>query len=145
MSTRLLSALVAVLFVSGCGGSDTAETTEDPGEIAFDLPEANDSNVVGARAILSYVDQNRTRILVDGIDPAEPGSGGANPVQLTRGSCDEPGDVVARLPPLRNASSAATVELGMAELQTNGYAIVVRLAGSGANTEAIACGDVPGG
>ena len=144
MSIRLFT-VVAALLLAGCGGSDGVETTDEPGEIAFDLPEANNSNVVGARAILSYVDENRTRVLVDGIDPAEPGSGGANPVQLTRGSCDDPGEVVARLPALRAASSTATVDVGLAELQTNDYAIVVRLAGTGANAEAIACGEVPGG
>jgi hypothetical protein len=132
--------VVAVLAMAGCGGGSTAESTDEPGEVSFDLAEVNDSNVAGARALLTYVDQNRTRILVDGIDEQEPSGGGPNPVQLRKGSCDEPGEVVLALPKLKGSSTQAEVPVGMAQLFEGSYTVIVERAGGG---EQIACGDVP--
>jgi hypothetical protein len=132
--------LVAMLAIAGCGGGNTAESTDQPGEVSFDLSEMNDSNVAGARVLLTYVDQNRTRILVDGIDQQEPSGGGPNPVELREGSCDEPGEVVLALPKLRGSSTQAEVPVGMAQLFEGSYTVIVELAGGG---EQIACGDVP--
>lgn len=128
------------LVAAGCGGDDNAESTGKPGQVSFDLQEVNDSNVAGARAVLSYVDTQRTRVLVDGIDNQEPSGGGANPVQLRRGSCSDPGNVVAKLPALTGPSSTGTVQLGLAQLVGGDYAVVVELAGG---SRTIACGDVP--
>jgi hypothetical protein len=135
----LLVATVA-LVAAGCGGGDSADSTGEPGELAFDLQEANDSNVAGARAVLTYVRSDRTRVLVDGIDNQEPSGGGANPVQLRRGSCSSPGKVVAKLPSLSGSSSTGTVRLGLPQLVAGDYAVVVELEGG---SRTIACGDVP--
>ena len=132
--------MLAALTLAGCGGDSNAEATEQSGEVEFDLEPQNDSNVVGARAVLKYVDQNRTRIRVDGVDEGEPGGGGANPVELRRGSCAEPGEIVHRLPALKGASVEQSLDLSMAALYEGEYAIHVRLPGTG---EDIACGDVP--
>lgn len=134
-------AVVSVaLFAAGCGGGDSAEDTGDPGEVAFDLQEVDDSNVAGARAVLTYVRSDRTRVLVDGIDNQEPSGAGANPVQLRRGSCSTPGKVVAKLPSLAGSSSTGTVQLGLPQLVAGDYAVVVQLEGG---SRTIACGDVP--
>ena len=130
----------AALVAAGCGGSDSGQGTGDPGEVAFDLQAANDSNVAGARAVLTYVRSDRTRVLVDGIDNQEPSGAGANPVQLRRGSCSSPGKVVAKLPPLSGSSSTGTVQLGLPQLVAGDYAVVVELEGG---SRTIACGDVP--
>jgi hypothetical protein len=129
-----------VIVASACGGGNDAEGTGEPGEVAFDLQEANDSNIAGARAVLSYVGADRTRVLVDGIDNQEPSGAGANPVQLRHGSCSSPGNVVAKLPPLSGSSSTGTVQLGLAQLVDGDYVVVVELEGG---SRTIACGDVP--
>lgn len=64
---RLLATALAALATAGCGGGGGAETTEEPGEVSFDLAAVGDSNVAGARAVLSYLNADRSRILVDGI------------------------------------------------------------------------------
>jgi hypothetical protein len=137
---RFATPVLSVLALAGCGGGGSAESTDQPGEVSFDLAEVNDSNVAGARALLTYVDQDRTRLLVDGIDEQEPSGGGPNPVQLREGSCSEPGEVVLALPDLKGASTQAEVPVGMARLFEGDYTVVVELAGAG---EPIACGDVP--
>jgi hypothetical protein len=135
---RLLATVLAAMALAGCGGGGVAETTDEPGEVSFDLAAVGDSNVAGARAVLSYLDADRTRILVDGI--GEQSGGGANPVQLRRGSCDEPGEVVLTLPRLQGSSTETEVQLGMVELFEGDYAVVVELAGG---AKPIACGNVP--
>ncbi len=133
--------VVSVALVgTGCGDDDGAEDTGEPGEVAFDLQEVDDSNVAGARAVLTYVGSDRTRVLVDGIDNQEPSGAGANPVELRRGSCSRPGNVVAKLPPLAGSSSTGTVQLGLAQLVEGDYAVVVELEGG---SRTIACGNVP--
>ena len=141
MRTLIVSLwLIVAAAASGCGGESNAESTGNPGEVSFDLVAVGDSNVAGARAVLSYVDEANTRITVDGIDEQEPSRGPTNPVQLRRGSCDEPGAVVIELPRPKRAGTQAEVRLGMAELFEGRYAVVVELAEGG---EQIACGDVP--
>lgn len=137
---RIAVSLAAVLAMAGCGGGSTAEPTDQPGEVSFELAEVNDSNVAGARALLSYIDRSRTRLLVDGIDEQEPSGGGTNPVQLRKGSCNEPGEVVLELPGLKGASTQGEVGMGMDELFEGDYTVIVELAAGG---EQIACGDVP--
>jgi hypothetical protein len=135
-----VASVALALIPSGCGGGNDAERTGRPGEVAFDLHEVDDSNVAGARAVLSYVGTHRTRVLVDGIDNQEPSGAGANPVQLRRGSCSSPGNVVAKLPALTGPSSTGTVRLGLAQLVAGDYAVVVELEGG---DKTIACGEVP--
>jgi hypothetical protein len=137
---RVTAILVLLAAAAGCGGEGAAESTDQPGEVSFDLTEVNDSNVSGARALLTYVAQNRTRIIVDGIDEQEPSGGGPNPVALREGSCSEPGELVVALPKLRGSSTQAYVPLGMAKLFEGDYTVIVELVGGG---EVIACGDVP--
>lgn len=135
-------AMLAALTLAGCGGDSNAEATETSGEVEFDLEPQNGSNIAGARVVLTYVDQNRTRILVDGIDEGEPGGGGANPVELRRGTCAVPGEIVHQLPALKGASVEQTLDLSMAALYEGEYAVHVRLPGSSESRD-IACGDVP--
>ena len=133
--------VVAVLAMPGCGGDgSTAESTDQPGEVSFDLNAVNDSNIAGARAVLTYVDKNRTRILVDGIDEQEPVAGRPNPVKLREGSCSEPGAVVLVLPKPKDSATQAEVRMGMAEFFEGSYTVAVELAGG---EKQIACGDVP--
>ena len=137
-----LALLLTIAFLAaGCGGSDEVETTGNPGEIAFELDPASDAQVSGVRATLSYEDRDRTTIRVDGLDEGENAGGGPNPVQLTRGTCDDPGEVVFELENLSGATSETTVELGLVALQNGEYAVQVGLTQD--QPEIIACGEVP--
>src|SRR5688572_992453 len=114
-------------LAAGCGSSDDVETTRESGEIAFELDDVGDAQVSGVRATLSYVNPDRTTIVVDGLDEGENAGGGPNPVQLTKGTCDDPGQIVFELENLSGATSETTVDLGLVALQNEEYAIQVRL------------------
>jgi hypothetical protein len=145
MVTRRL-AFVALLGAvafgpAACGGGNGVTTTEQPGEILFDL-SANGAS--GVRARLTYETDHRTRITVDGLDEGESAGGGANPVRLRNGSCEEPGTVVATLPPLKGSVSESVAEIGLSELLSGKYAIEVSLPGENSDeTATAACGDIP--
>jgi hypothetical protein len=128
-------------LAAGCGSSDDVETTGESGEIAFELDDVGDAQVSGVRATLSYVNPDRTTIVVDGLDEGENAGGGPNPVQLTKGTCDDPGQIVFELENLSGATSETTVDLGLVALQNEEYAIQVRLTQD--QPEIIACGEVP--
>ena len=117
-SNLLVFLLVALLLLVGCGGSEEAETTGDPGEITFELDEVGDAGVAGVRATLTYETPEKTTITVDGLDEGEPAGGGANPVLLRSGTCDEPKDIVFELEKLSGATSETTVELALTALLT---------------------------
>ena len=140
-SNAVVLALVGLLLLSGCGGSEEAETTGDPGEITFELGEAGDAGVAGVRAILTYETPEKTTITVDGLDEGEPAGGGANPVLLRSGTCDEPKDIVFELEKLSGATSQTTVELAFTALLNGDYNIQVGLPDR--PNEIVACGDVP--
>ena len=137
----LVLVLVGLLLLSGCGGSEEAETTGDPGEITFDLEEAGDAGVTGVRATLTYETPEKTTVTVDGLDEGEPAGGGANPVLLRSGTCDEPKDIVFELERLSGATSETTVELALTALLNGGYNIQVGLPDR--PDDVVACGDVP--
>jgi hypothetical protein len=142
MASRIVViATAVVLGLAGCGGSDESGTTDDPGEIVFDLSPQGTTGVAGARATLIYESRDRTTIVVDGLDEGEPAGGGANPVWLRNGSCDDLGQIVSELDPLRGSSSETTVRVGLPALLNGEYAIAVGLP-DGKNQE-VACGDVP--
>jgi hypothetical protein len=138
----LLTVLGAVGFgLAACGGATGVTTTEQPGEILFDL-SANGAS--GVRARLTYETDHRTRITIDGLDEGESAGGGANPVRLRNGSCEEPGTVVATLAPLKGSVSESVAKLGLPELLSGKYAIEVALPGESADeTATAACGDIP--
>ena len=138
--TPMLVLLVTVALASGCDGSN-GEATDRPGEVALDLEERNDANVAGARAVLRYEGQDRTHVIVDGFDAGERAGKGLNPVRLVRGSCDEPGRVAFQMTPLRGSTSETTIPISIDELYEGDFAIEVLF--SKANSEALACGDVP--
>ena len=115
-SSALALVLVGLLLLSGCGGSEEAEPTGDPGEITFELDEVGDAGVAGVRATLTYETPEKTAITVDGLDEGEPAGGGANPVLLSSGTCDEPKDIVFELEKLSGATSETTVELALTAL-----------------------------
>ena len=133
--------LVALFFGVGCGGSEEAETTGDPGEIAFELEEVGVSGGAGVRATLVYETPEKTTIIVDGLDEGEPGGGGANPVVLGSGTCDEPKDSLFDLEKLSGSTSETTVELALTALLNGDYHIQVGLPDR--PQDIIACGDVP--
>ena len=144
MTTRskaLVLLLLGLVFLPACGGSNDAETTGEPGEIAFNLDEVGDAGVAGVRATLSYETPEKTTIVVDGLDEGEPAGGGANPVVLRSGTCDEPKDVVFKLAPLRGATSETTVDLALTALLNGDYHIVIGLPSN--RPDVIACGEVP--
>ncbi len=136
----LLLASTTALLVSGCGGSGS-EGTDTPGEVSVDLEQRNDANVVGARAVLRYEDESRTRVTVDGLDGGERPGQGPNPVRVVRGSCDDPGNVAFELKPLRGPTSETTIGIGIDELYEGDFAVEVLF--SRDRPEALACGDVP--
>ena len=133
--------IAAAILVSGCGGSNEAETTGESGEIAFELDDVSDAQVSGVRATLTYESRDRTTIRVDGLDEGENAGGGANPVQLTNGTCDEPGQVLFELENLSGSTSETTIDLGLSALQNGEYAVQVGLIQN--QPEIVACGEVP--
>jgi hypothetical protein len=131
--------LTSVLLAAGCGGADVADPV-DPGEIQVELEEQGDSNVAGVRAVLTFVDEGRTRVMVDGAGPGEPSTGGRLTAQLRLGSCAEPGGVAYELGPLRQGVVTRTIGAGLATLLAREHAVnVVGDRGVGV----IACGDLP--
>ena len=137
----LVVLLIGLLVLAGCGGSEEAQTTGDPGEITFELDAAGDVGVAGVRAILTYETPERTTVTVDGLDEGEPAGGGANPVLLRRGTCDEPEGVVLELEKLSGATSKTTVELALTALLNGDYNIQIGLPDR--PEDIVACGDVP--
>ena len=140
-SSALVVLLVGLLLLAGCGGSEEAEPTGDPGEITFDLDEVGDAGVAGVRATLTYETPERTTVTVDGLDEGEPAGGGANPVLVRSGTCDEPKDIVFELENLSGVTSETTVELALTALLNGDYSIQVGLPDRPDNV--VACGDVP--
>ena len=137
----LVVLLIGLLVLAGCGGSEEAQTTGDPGEITFELDAAGDAGVAGVRAILTYETPEKTTVTVDGLDEGEPAGGGANPVLLRRGTCDEPEGVVFELEKLSGATSKTTVELALTALLNGDYNIQIGLPDR--PEDIVACGDVP--
>jgi len=140
-SKALVLLLISLLLLPACGGSNDADTTGEPGEIAFNLHEVGDAGVAGVRATLAYETPEKTTIVVDGLDEGEPAGGGANPVVLRSGTCDEPKDVVFKLAPLRGDTSETTVDLALTALLNGDYHIVIGLPSN--RPDVIACGEVP--
>jgi hypothetical protein len=137
----LVVLLIGLFVLAGCGGSEEAQTTGDPGEITFELDAAGDAGVAGVRAILTYETPEKTTVTVDGLDEGEPAGGGANPVLLRRGTCDKPEDVLFELEKLSGATSKTTVELALTALLNGDYNIQVGLPDR--PEDIVACGDVP--
>jgi ABC-type glycerol-3-phosphate transport system substrate-binding protein len=136
----LVVLLVGLLALAGCGGAEEAQTTGDPGEITFELDDGGNAGA-GVRATLSYESNEKTTVTVDGLDEGEPAGGGANPVLLRSGTCDEPKDVVFELETLSGATSETTVKLALTALLNGDYNIQVGLPDR--PEDIVACGDVP--
>jgi hypothetical protein len=139
--SALLFSVVALISIAGCGGSDEAEPTGDPGEIAFELDEVGDAGVAGVRATLAYQTPEVTRVIVDGLDEGEPAGGGANPIFLRSGTCDEPKDIIFELEKLSGTTSETRVELALTALLNGDYHIQVALPNR--PQDLVACGDIP--
>jgi hypothetical protein len=139
-SKAVVLLLAGLLLLAGCGGSDEAETTGEPGEITFALDDVGDADA-GVRAVLTYETREKTTITVDGLDEGEPAGGGANPVLLRSGTCDEPKDIIFELKKLSGATSTTMVELSLTALLNGDYNIQVGLPDR--PEDVVACGDVP--
>ena len=133
--------LSSAILAAGCGGSTEVETTGASGEITFELDDVSDAKVAGVRATLTYENPDRTTIRIDGLDEGENAGGGANPVQLINGTCDDPGQDVFELENLSGSTSETTVDLGLVALQNGEYAVQVGLTQK--QPEIVACGEVP--
>ena len=141
-SHAIVLVFIAVsLLAAGCGGSDEAEPTGVPGEVAFELNEVGDAGVAGVQATLTHETPEKTKVTVDGLDEGEPAGGGANPVFLRSGTCDEPGDILFELEELSGPTSETTVELALTALLNGDYNIQVSLPDR--PEDVVACGDVP--
>jgi hypothetical protein len=128
----------AVLVLAGCGGEAVADPI-DEGEIQVEMEEVDDSNAVGVRALISYVDENSSRIRVDGAGPGEPSTGGRLVAAVVAGSCADPGSEAFTVGELDQGSVTRTIETGLPSLLEGDYAIQVKSAAVGV----IACGDLP--
>ena len=135
-----LSAL-ALPIASGCGGENGAEATGESGEVSVDLEGQNDANVAGARAVLRYVDSDRTLITIDGLDAGERGALGPNAARIVQGSCERPGEVAFELRPLEGSSTETEIETGIDRLYEGEYAVQVLFGEAGSRVAA--CGDLP--
>ena len=136
----LVVLLIGILALAGCGGADDAQTTGDPGEITFRVDDGGNAGA-GVRATLTHKTNETTTVTVDGLDEGEPAGGGANPVLLRRGTCDEPQDVVFELEKLSGSTSETTVELALTALLNGEYNIQIGLPDQ--PEDIVACGDVP--
>lgn len=133
------------MFSRGGGGESAEEVV--PGHVgpgvAFSLKAENDSQLQGARAILTPLGTSRTRIQVDGIDRGSPAGGGPHRIALIRGSCDDNalGAVVADLGGVGNARGGGVVQRGVGTLAKGRFAVAVWLVAG--ERQLIACGEVP--
>ena len=126
-------------MLMACGG-ERGESTGTPGEVSVDLTGQNDANIAGARAVLRYIDQDTTLVTVDGLDGAEQPGLGTNPVRIIKGSCDRPGKVAFRLPPLTPTGSEKRIPIGIDALYQGDYAVQVLFSKDG---KPFACGNTP--
>jgi hypothetical protein len=130
------------LVTAGVGCGDSAgESTGEPGEVAIELREENDANVTGARAVLRYVDKNRTLVTIDGLDGGERAGLGANPVRIVNGTCATPGETAFELHALTGDVSETRINVGLDQLYNGQYAVQVLF--SETRNDALACGEVP--
>jgi hypothetical protein len=132
--------LVVLATLTGCGGSDTADTTGVPGEIEVDLAARGGARVAGARAVLKYQDRQHTRIVVDGFGGGEPAGKDAL-ARVVHGSCDEPGAVAYKLGTLAGDSSETTLDAGLPALLGRDLAVQVLFVTD--ERDVVACGDLP--
>jgi hypothetical protein len=127
--------------VSGCGGENGGAATDEPGEVSVDLEGKNDASVAGARAVLRYVDSDRTLIRIDGLDGGERAALGPNVARIVAGSCEEPGGVAFELRPLEGSSTETEIETGIDRLYEGEYAVQILFGEAGSRV--LACGNVP--
>jgi hypothetical protein len=130
-------ALVVLVF-AGCGGESVADPI-DEGEIQVEMQEVDDSNVVGVRAVATYLDKNETRLLVDGAGPGEPSTGGRLSAAIIKGTCADPGTEAFDVGELSKGQVTQTLKVGLPALLEGEYAVQV----TSADVGVIACGDFP--
>ena len=141
---RALCSLLAagcVVFATACGGDDGdggADTTAQPGQISVDLTAQDGGRLAGARALLEYKAENRTRVLIDGFGSGERS---ATRARVVSGTCQDPGKLVYALAPIRDGTSESNLDVPMPDLLQSGRSIQV-LAGP-TDSDVIACGDLP--
>jgi hypothetical protein len=107
----------------------------------LNFPSRATPELWGVRATLRYETPEQTTVIVDGLDEGEPAGGGANPVYLRSGTCDEAKEILFELQKLSGATSETAVELALTALLNGDYNIQVSLPGR--PEDVVACGDVP--
>jgi hypothetical protein len=129
---------LVVLVVAGCGGESVADPI-DEGEIQVEMQEVDDSNVVGVRAVATYLDKNETRVLVDGAGPGEPSAGGPLSAAIVEGTCADPGTEAFDVGELSEGQVTQTLRIGLPALLAGDYAVQV----TSADVGVLACGEFP--
>jgi hypothetical protein len=139
-----LAAVAALSLLSACGSSGEAtDPAEDAGAgVSFPLDSMNDSELNGATVLLTPDGSERTRFEIDGIVKSSPFGGGPHEAAVARGDCQQPGEVVKDLGPVRDARAAAGVDLGLAELVKGEFVVAVWFTGDSTRI-LIACAAIP--
>lgn len=143
-TSLVVGGFIAAMVFSGCGSEDAAtdSPTDSGAGVTFPLEAVNDSDLDGARVVMTPLGSERVRIEVEGITEASPYGGGPHRIELLRGACDDPGDRAADLGAVRDEAGGGELELGLPELVDGEYAVTVRFV-KGSDDTLIACGDVP--
>ena len=105
-------AVLAVVLVAGCGGSDgdAGSAAEEP--LKVQLAEQNGSGQSGSATFMP-LGGDRTRIVMElnGSPAAQ------QPAHVHSGSCDDLGDAVVGLTDLEDGRSTTVADVGLAELE----------------------------
>lgn len=123
-----VGAAAALLALAGCGGDDggggAAQGGVEGSSAAVDMKSVNNSNEFGTASLFAE-DGDKTRVLMDTEGPFDREF--EQPAAILKGECPNPtGEAAFELNALQDGLSETTIDIGLDELQTGGYVIVVR-------------------
>ena len=137
---KVAAAIVAVsLALAGCGGGgpERGQGGAADNDLVITLAEQNDSGQSGTATLEAAGD--RTSITIELVD-ATGGVADSLPTHVHKGTCADPDEEVAfMLPDTFDGISGDTVDISVAELQADGYAIDVHAVGGG---KVLSCGEI---
>jgi len=142
---RTVAALVVVLALglAGCGDEDSALDHSEPAQIRVDIEQQNDSGETGTAALFLLPErQTQVTLELNGM-PRD----SLQPAEIRTGTCDDlDAEAAHTLRPVRPnpngfGRSVTRLPVGLEELQSGGFAIVVRR--SAASEVLAACGGIP--